>query len=105
VLDRAQQAGGALVALLRDTQPLVAESGRVTVGVPSSFACERLRELGPGGAVAEALADVLGGPVQVHYEATGPAPAPFAPAPLLTDAQRIALIQKELDAELLTDDD
>jgi DNA polymerase III subunit gamma/tau len=102
VLERAQQTGGALSALLRDTMPLAVDGDQVTVGVTSPFACERLREQGAGGALAEAIAEVLGRPVQVHYEAVA---APEAkPAPTLSDAQRIALIQKELDAELLTDD-
>ena len=105
VLERAQQAGGTLSALLRDTQPLAVDGDQVTVGVVSSFACERLREQGSGGAVADALADILGRPVQVHYEAIAAPPAKPAAAPALTDAQRIALIQKELEAELLADDD
>jgi hypothetical protein len=103
VLERAQQTGGALSALLRDTMPLAVEGDTVTVGVTSTFACEKLREQGSGGALADALAEVLGHPVQVHYEAVA---APAAePAAALTDAQRIALIQKELEAELLSDED
>jgi DNA polymerase-3 subunit gamma/tau len=105
VLEHAQQVGGALFALLRDTQPLAVDGDQVTIGVTSSFACERLREQGPGGAVAEALAEVLGRPVQVHYEAVAAPAAEPEPAPALTDAQRIALIQKELEAEILPDDD
>ena len=103
VLERAQQTGGALSALLRDTVPLAVEGDQVTVGVPSTFACEKLREQGSGGALAEALAEVIGRPVLVYYEVVA---APAAePAPALTDAQRIALIQKELEAELLSDED
>jgi DNA polymerase-3 subunit gamma/tau len=103
VLERAQQTGGAMSALLRDTMPLAVEGDQVTVGVTSTFVCEKLRAQGSGGALAEALAEVLGRPVQVHYE--GVAASAAEPTPALTDAQRIALIQKELEAELLTNED
>jgi DNA polymerase-3 subunit gamma/tau len=105
VLEAAQAAGGPVFALLRDGRPLRAEDDTVVIGVPSPFNRDKLTELGSGGAVDSALAEILGYHVRVLYEvAAVPEAKRGAPAPVLTDAQRIALIQKELDAELLPDD-
>ena len=107
VLERVRTRSGPLGALLRDAVPVDADETRIVVGVPAPFICERLREQGDGDSVAQTVADVLGAPKQMEYVVSGtPTPRSEADAPVtaLTDAQRIALIQRELDAELLTDD-
>lgn len=105
-LELMREHGTTVATLLRDAHPLAAGPGRLAVGLPSAFIRERLREQGDDGPAPTELRALLGTPLEVTFEVQEPqSTLEMQPAAdVLTDAQRIALIQKELEAELLPDD-
>jgi len=116
ILQRVQAERVPLYGFLRDGRPTALHGHDLVISIPSDFALRNARQGDNAAVLAEAVENVLGGPVSPRFElvsgaepapAAGPAPAATGPAgpgalPDFTDQIRAA--QATLDAELLPDD-
>jgi hypothetical protein len=98
-----------LYAALKDARPAALTGTTLTLTMPSEFALTKAAEPAHKSLLGQTLQGVVGSPISCEFTlARAPAPAPEtnpAPPPNLSLAERIALVEKTLDARQLPDDE
>jgi len=109
ILEQVQGRSVPLYAALKDARPTSFAGSTLTLTLPSEFALTMAAEPPHTTLLAETLHAIVGATVSIEYVPAGTSrPAPAAKAatePNLSFAERIALVEKTLDARQLPDDE
>ena len=109
ILQQIESRSVPLYAALKDARPAALTGTTLTLTMPSEFALTKAAEPAHKALLGQTLQGVVGSPISCEFTlARAPAPAPEtnpAPPPNLSLAERIALVEKTLDARQLPDDE
>ena len=107
ILQQIESRSVPLYAALKDARPTALTGTTLTLTMPSEFALTKAAEPAHKVLLGQTLQGVIGGSVSCEFTlARAPAPETNpAPPPNLSLAERIALVEKTLDARQLPDDE